>query len=44
MSRQLTSASTLDNLEKEAKRLLEALRAGDEEARARLHRAYSAAP
>jgi hypothetical protein len=44
MSRQLTSATTLDNLKKEAKRWLKALRAGDESARARLDRAYPKAP
>jgi hypothetical protein len=36
MTRQLTAASTLDNLKKEAKRWLKALRAHDGEARARL--------
>jgi ankyrin repeat protein len=44
MTRQLTSASALDNLKKEAKRWLKALRAGDEEARARLIRAFPNAP
>jgi uncharacterized protein len=44
MSRQLTSASTLENLRKEAKRWLKALRADEEEARARLDRAYPDAP
>jgi ankyrin repeat protein len=44
MSRQLTAASTLDNLKKEAKRWLKALRADDERARARLRRAYPQAP
>jgi ankyrin repeat protein len=44
MSRQFTSASTLENLRKEAKRWLKAVRAGDEEARARLGRAYPNAP
>ena len=36
--RQLTPASSLDNLKKEAKRWLKALRAGDARARARLLR------
>ena len=36
--------STLDNLKREAKRWLKALRAGDAAARARLARAYPAAP
>jgi ankyrin repeat protein len=44
MSRPLTSASTLENLRKEAKRWLRAVRAGDEGARARLGRAYPNAP
>jgi ankyrin repeat protein len=44
MSRQLTPASSLENLKKEAKRWLKALRAGDAEARARLRRAYPDAP
>jgi hypothetical protein len=44
MRRQLTAASTLDNLKKEAKRWLKALRANDDEARARLTRAYPGAP
>src|SRR5438093_6387887 len=44
MSRQITSATSLDNLRKEAKRWLKALRDGDAEARARLERAYPAAP
>ena len=44
MSRQPSSASALDNLKKEAKRWLKALRGGDEEARARLARAYPEAP
>src|SRR5262245_26154401 len=43
-SRQLTTASKLENLKKEAKRWLRALRTGDEQARARLERAYPAAP
>ncbi len=34
----------MDNLKKEAKRWLKALRAGDEQARARLERSYPAAP
>jgi ankyrin repeat protein len=44
MSRRLTPATTLDNLKKEAKRWLKALRANDAEARARLSRAFPAAP
>jgi hypothetical protein len=44
MSRQLTPASTLDNLKKEAKRWLKALRAHDEPARARLLRSFPEAP
>src|SRR4051794_9029658 len=44
MSRRLTSATTLDNLKKEAKRWLRALRAGDAPARERLRRAHPAAP
>src|SRR5688572_4212277 len=44
MSRQLTAASTLDSLKKEAKRWLKALRANDERMRARLRRAYPQAP
>src|SRR5262245_18106091 len=44
MSRQLTPQSNLDNLKKEAKRWLKALRAKDEEARARLERVYPNAP
>jgi ankyrin repeat protein len=44
MSRRLTSARTLDNLKKEAKRWLRALRTGDELARARLARANPRAP
>jgi ankyrin repeat protein len=44
MSRQLTYASTLGNLKKEAKRWLKALRANDPEARARLSRAFHEAP
>lgn len=42
--RKLTSTTTLDNLKKEAKRWLKALRANDEEARLRLQRAWSNAP
>ena len=44
MSRQLTPKSTLDNLKKEAKRWLKALRANDLEARTRLQRAWPKAP
>jgi hypothetical protein len=44
MSRQLTAASTLDNLKKEAKRWLTALRANDKRAYARLRRAYPQSP
>jgi len=44
MSRQLLAASTLDNLKKEAKRWLKALRAGDDAARARFRRAHPDAP
>jgi hypothetical protein len=44
MSRQLTSATTLDNLKKEAKRWLRAVRAGDADAIARLGRAHPSAP
>ncbi len=40
MDRKLTPSTTLDNLRKEAKRWLKALRANDEEMRARLQRAY----
>jgi hypothetical protein len=40
MPRKLTSAATLDNLKREAKRWLEALRKDDSEARNRFHRAY----
>ena len=36
MSRALTSATTLDQLKREAKQWLKALRTGDPEARARL--------
>lgn len=42
--RPLTSSTTLANLKKEAKRWLKALRANDEQARARLNRAYPNAP
>jgi ankyrin repeat protein len=41
MTRQLTPQSSLDNLKREAKRWLKALRAGDPDARARLQRALS---
>ena len=44
MIRQIRPASTLDNLKKEAKRWLKALRAGDEPARARLERSHPQAP
>ena len=44
MSRTLTAASTLENLKREAKRWLKALRAGDSEARLRLARALSDPP
>ena len=44
MPRQVTSATSLDTLKKEAKRWLKALRAGDAEARARFDRAYTGAP
>jgi ankyrin repeat protein len=43
-SRQLTSRSSLDNLKREAKRWLKALRDNDQQARARLNRAYPNAP
>lgn len=39
MVRQITSRTTVENLKKEAKRWLAAIRANSEEARARLHRA-----
>src|SRR5439155_9409906 len=42
MPRTITSATSLDNLKKEAKRWLKALREGDAEARTRLERAYPA--
>ena len=44
MRRQLTAARTLDNLKKEAKRWLKALRARDGAARARLERALPSGP
>ncbi len=44
MPRKLTPATSLDNLKKEAKRWLKALRANDREARARFERAYPAPP
>ena len=44
MSRALTSATTLDQLKREARQWLKALRAGDAEARARLQRAHPSAP
>ncbi len=44
MRRRLTDASTLDNLRKEAKRWLKALRTGDEQAGVRLRAAWPAAP
>jgi hypothetical protein len=44
MPRKLTSATSLDNLKREAKRWLKALRENDVEARARMQRAYPAAP
>ena len=44
MSRALTSATTLDQLKREAKQWLKALRTGDPEARARLSRAHPGAP
>jgi hypothetical protein len=44
MPRQITPDTSLDNLRKEAKRWLKALRAGDPDARARLQRAYPNAP
>src|SRR5262249_38781422 len=44
MNRQLSAASTLKNLKKEAKRWLKALRASDPEARERLDRASPQAP
>src|SRR5262245_9806494 len=44
MPRTITSATSLDNLRKEAKRWLKALRAGEPDARARLERTWPAAP
>ena len=44
MPRQITSATSLGNLRKEAKRWLRALRTGDAGARARLDRAWPQAP
>src|SRR4030095_8747517 len=44
MTRQLTPQSSLENLKREAKRWLKALRAGDRDARARLERSLSTAP
>ena len=44
MPRKITSATSLDNLKKEAKRWLRALRTGDADARARFDRAYPQAP
>jgi hypothetical protein len=44
MPRQITPATSLDNLKKEAKRWLKLLHADDVEARARFERAYPAAP
>jgi hypothetical protein len=44
MPRQLTSATTLDNLKKEARRWLKALRENDPEACERMQRAYPSAP
>lgn len=44
MSRRLTPGSTLENLRREAKRWLKALRAGDAEARARFERGHPEAP
>ena len=43
-SRKISAATTLDNLKKEARRWLKTLRANDEQARARLHRAWPNAP
>ena len=43
MPRQLTPATNLDNLKKEAKRWLKALRENDPEARERMQRAYPTA-
>ena len=44
MNRRFSPQTNLDNLKKEAKRWLKALRAGNPEARARLMRAYPQAP
>src|SRR5438132_748897 len=44
MSRRLTTSTSLDNLKKEAKRWLKALRSGDAGARARLADAWPDAP
>ena len=44
MPRELTPATNLDNLRKEAKRWLKALRANDAEALERMQRAYPEAP
>jgi ankyrin repeat protein len=44
MHRKLTPGSTLENLKREAKRWLKALHANDNEARARLDRAWPGAP
>jgi uncharacterized protein len=44
MSREITPRTTLENLRKEAKRWLRALRSGDPEARARFERAVTGAP
>lgn len=44
MHRKLTPSSTLENLKREAKRWLKALQANDNEARARLDRAWPGAP
>jgi hypothetical protein len=44
MPRQITSATSLENLRKETKRWLRALRSGDAGARARLDRAWPQAP
>src|SRR5262245_60998392 len=44
MDRKLTPAATLENLRKEARRWLKALRRNDPEARARLDTAYPNAP
>lgn len=44
MTRKLTPQSSLENLKREAKRWLKALRANDREARARLERVVPNAP